>query len=52
MGNSIILKRKTYKKLLEWKNNYAPQYALFLKGARRVGKTTIAEEIAANRHQH
>ena len=39
MGNSIILKRKTYKKLLEWKNNYAPQYALFLKGARRVGKT-------------
>ena len=51
MGNSIILKRKTYKKLLEWKNNYAPQYALFLKGARRVGKTTIAEEFGKNEYK-
>lgn len=30
---------------LKWKNEYAPEYALFLKGARRVGKTTIAEEL-------
>lgn len=45
MEKRIILKRKIYKKLMEWKENYAPDYALFLKGARRVGKTTIAEEF-------
>ena len=29
--------------MLKWKNEYAPDYTLFLKGARRVGKSTIAE---------
>lgn len=28
--------------MLEWKRKYAPHYALFLKGARRVGKSTLA----------
>ena len=40
-----ILRRKLYTKLVEWKQNYAPGYSLFIKGARRVGKTTIAEEF-------
>ena len=40
---SIVLKRKKYNDMLKWKNEYAPDYALFLKGARRVGKSTIAE---------
>ena len=31
--------------MLEWKRDYAPKYALFLKGARRVGKTTLAEKL-------
>lgn len=45
MEQNIVLKRKIYNKLLEWKEKYAPDYVLFLKGARRVGKTTIAEEF-------
>ena len=31
--------------MLRWKEHYAPNYALFLKGARRVGKTTLAEKL-------
>lgn len=41
--NNTILKRKVYSEMSKWKKEYAPQYALFIKGARRVGKTTIAE---------
>lgn len=37
--------RKVYKAMLEWKEKLAPDYALFLKGARRVGKTTLAEKL-------
>ena len=47
----IILKRKIYEELLKWKKEYAPEYALFLKGARRVGKTTIAEELGKNEYK-
>ena len=47
----IVLKRKTYEELLKWKREYAPEYALFLKGARRVGKTTIAEELGKNEYK-
>lgn len=43
--SEIILKRKIYNELMKWKSEYAPEYALFIKGARRVGKTTIAEEL-------
>ena len=43
-----MFKRKVYDKLLEWKNNYIPNYAVLLEGARRVGKSTIAEEFAKN----
>jgi len=46
-----ILKRKFYTELLKWKNDYAPEYALFIKGARRVGKTTIAEELGKNEYK-
>ena len=35
-------KRKVYEKMIKWKNEFAPNYALFLKGARRVGKSTLA----------
>ena len=47
----VILKRKIYEKLLKWKQEYAPEYALFLKGARRVGKTTIVEELGKNEYK-
>ena len=40
------MKRKIYERLLEWKRRDAPQYALMIDGARRVGKSYIAEEFA------
>lgn len=45
-----MFKRKVYDKLLYWKNELAPRYACLLEGARRVGKTTIAEEFAKNEY--
>ena len=45
-----MFKRKVYDKLLEWKN-ISNQYALFLEGARRIGKSTIAEEFAKNEYE-
>ena len=47
----IILKRKAYKKIVEWKNKHTPDYALFIKGARRIGKTTLVEEFAKNEYK-
>ena len=47
----IKLKRKIYTELQKWKKEYAPEYALFIKGARRVGKTTIAEELGKNEYK-
>ena len=47
----MILKRKLYDDMLKWKKEYAPEYALFIKGARRVGKTTIAEELGRNEYK-
>ena len=40
----MILKRKIYKKLLEWKNECQGKKALLIEGARRIGKSTICEE--------
>lgn len=41
-----MFKRKVYDKLSEWKEKYSDRYAVLLEGARRVGKSTIAEEFA------
>lgn len=45
MGESVF-KRKIYDEILEWKENKSDKYALLIKGARRVGKSTIAAEFA------
>ena len=50
MTEKPVLRRKYYSKILDWKRDYAPGYALFIKGARRVGKTTIAEEFGASEY--
>ena len=47
----MIFKRKAYDKLLDWKKHYADQYAVLLEGARRVGKSTIAEHFARNEYK-
>ena len=46
-----MFKRKVYQQLKYWKENLAPGYACLLEGARRVGKTTIAEEFAKNEYE-
>lgn len=40
-----MLKRKLYQDLLEWKNRRARSKALFLMGARQVGKSTLARHF-------
>jgi len=42
----MLFKRKADDKLLDWKKHYANRYAVLLEGARRVGKSTIAENFA------
>ena len=51
MASRIVLERKIYQQMKEWKNSYAPQYALFIKGARRVGKTTVAEAFGKKEYK-
>lgn len=46
-----MFKRKIYDEMLKWKREYAPKYALFLKGARRVGKTTLAEKLGREEYR-
>lgn len=47
----MFFKRKVYDKLLEWKKLYSDRYAVLLEGARRVGKSTIAESFARNEYK-
>ena len=47
----MILKRKIYKKLLEWKNDCQGKKALLIEGARRIGKSTICEEFGKNEYE-
>ena len=46
-----MFKRKVYDQLLDWKREWDGKYACLLEGARRVGKTTIAEEFARNEYE-
>lgn len=41
-----IFERKIYQKMLNWKNEFNGKTALLIKGARRVGKSTVAKEFA------
>ena len=47
----MIFKRKIYDKMLEWKHTKNGKTALLIQGARRVGKSTIAEEFARNEYE-
>lgn len=48
---SILFKRKIYDRMLKWKNERAGDSALLIQGARRIGKSTVAEEFARNEYQ-
>ena len=47
----MIFKRKIYDEMLAWKQTQNGRTALLLKGARRVGKTTVVQEFAAKEYQ-
>ncbi len=47
----MLFKRKIYDKLLEWKENTHGEKAILIEGARRIGKSTIAEEFGKNEYK-
>ena len=47
----MIFRRKLYNDMLRWKNERKGTTALLIKGARRVGKSTLAEEFAKNEYK-
>lgn len=49
--SETVFKRKIYKKMLAWKQERAGSTALLIKGARRVGKSTVAEEFAKKEYK-
>ncbi|MCL2797164.1 MAG: DUF4143 domain-containing protein [Firmicutes bacterium] len=46
-----MLKRKAYQKIAAWKKNSAGKTALLIDGARRVGKSYLAEEFGKNEYK-
>ena len=44
--SDVLIKRKIYSKLKEWKETSKGKTALLLEGARRIGKSTIVEKFA------
>ena len=46
----MVFKRKLYDKMLAWKQERRGDSALLIKGARRVGKSTLVEEFAKNEY--
>lgn len=47
----MIFDRKLYAKMLDWKKNFNGSTALLIKGARRVGKSTLALEFAKKEYE-
>ena len=46
-----MFERKIYKKLLAWKKEASGEKALLIEGARRIGKSTIAEEFGKREYK-
>lgn len=51
MEDVRYFKRKIYDAMLSWKNERQGETALLIQGARRIGKSTIAEEFARNEYE-
>lgn len=47
----MVFKRKIYEELLRWKNTDEGRTAVLIQGARRVGKSTIAEDFASKEYE-
>ncbi len=46
-----MFERKIYQKMLEWKKESNGKTALLIEGARRIGKSTVAEAFAKNEYE-
>lgn len=47
-----MFRRKIYDRLVEWKRESQGKTALLIEGARRIGKSTVAEEFAKNEYKN
>lgn len=47
----MIFKRKIYNKLLDWKRDDDGETSILIEGARRIGKSTIAEEFGRKEYK-
>ena len=47
----MIFKRKIYDELVKWKSTDEGKTAVLIQGARRVGKSTVAEQFAKNEYE-
>jgi len=47
----VVFKRKIYNKLLDWKRESNGETAVLIDGARRVGKSTVAEAFGQNEYE-
>lgn len=52
IGGAMVLKRKIYSKLLEWKEEASGSKAILIEGARRIGKSTVCEEFAKKEYDN
>ena len=50
-GKNIMFRRKIYERLLQWKEESQGKTALMIEGARRVGKSTVAEAFGKNEYE-
>lgn len=50
-GERMEIKRKIYSKIVDWKETSQGKKALLIEGARRIGKSTVAEEIGKKEYK-
>lgn len=50
-GICMEIKRKIYRQIVDWKEQTKGKKALLIEGARRIGKSTVAEEIGKNEYK-
>jgi len=50
-NGKVFMRRKIYDKLVQWKREKNGATALLIEGARRIGKSYIAEEFARNEYE-
>ena len=46
-----VFRRKIYDRMLKWKQEESGRTALLIEGARRIGKSTVAEEFGRNEYE-